>query len=96
MGKTFKRKQILPKSASGNSGPQVAICGSDYPHVGLKRRIAPYALVFALLQNSQEGDLRLQREFSSFVQKDGAAFRGLETAETSLRRSRKGTLFMSK
>src|ERR1700721_3353619 len=48
---------------------------------------ASNSLARPFLQNAQEGNLSLHREFADFIQEDGAALSKLEPAEAPLQRS---------
>ena len=61
---------------------QIAIGRGDQPGVSAERSCAAQALEFALLQNSQQFRLQLQRNFADLIEKHGAAIRQLEPADT--------------
>src|SRR5689334_22475138 len=56
---------------------------------------SPDALEFALLQYSQERDLRILRKFAHFVQENRPAVGQLETAQPAVRGSRECSLLVT-
>src|SRR6516164_568955 len=63
---------------------QVAIRGSDNAYVNGDGLIPTNALELALLQYTQQGNLRFGGKISDLVEKEGAVFRELEPPQTPL------------
>ena len=67
--------------------------GGDHAYVGPNGTHAADTVELAFLQNAQQGDLRLRRQFPDLIQEDRAAFGQFETPQSPLQRSRKRPFF---
>jgi hypothetical protein len=61
-------KQIATKGTRSDGSFQIAIGGSDDPHVSSNTLIAAHTLKLSLLQNAQERNLSFGRQLAHFVQ----------------------------
>src|SRR5262249_39969986 len=73
--------KIFPKGLLATSLHQVAFGGGDNAHVHSNRRASADAFEFALLQDSQQLDLRFRRQLADLVEEDCASVGQLEAAE---------------
>src|SRR5262245_36005299 len=89
-------EEIAAKRARPDRGWQVTIGGGDDADVDLHRRSSPDALELTLLQDTEQCDLRLHRQFANFVEEDRSAVRQLEAAEAPLRRSGERSFLVAK
>src|SRR5580692_8354610 len=88
-------EQIGAKAASLHGLLEVAVRGGDDANVHLNRATAAYRLKFAFLKDTQQLNLRLQRELSDFVQEDGAAIGQFEPTSPPLQSTRERTLHVA-
>src|SRR6516164_2281554 len=77
-------KQVASEGSCVDSCLQVAVGGGDNTHVNGDGLIPADALKLALLQYTQQGNLRFGGKISDLVEEEGAAFRELETPQTPL------------
>ena len=63
---------------------KVTIRRSNDPHIDFGRMAAADPLDLPLLQYPQQLDLRIQRQFSDFVQEDRSAIRQLKPSDAAL------------
>ena len=66
-------KQIAAERPSADGGLQVTVRRCDHPNVSAYRTCPSDTLKLMLLQNTQEGNLRLGWKFSYFVQEERTA-----------------------
>ena len=71
--------QIFAESAFDDGPFQIAMGGSDDPHVTTQSACATDALIHTLLQNAQQLDLHWQAHVTDLVQEQRAALGQLET-----------------
>jgi hypothetical protein len=89
-------KQIATKGTRSDGSFQIAIGGSDDPHVSSNTLIAGHTLKLSLLQNAQERNLSFGRQLAHFVKEDGAFVRKLEPTEPPLQSSRESSSLVAK
>ena len=71
-------KQIFAKLAAGHRLRQVAVGGGDDPHVDLDIAVAAERANLTLLQDAEQLHLQGDRHIADLVEKQRAAFGGLE------------------
>jgi hypothetical protein len=72
-----------------------AVGGSDNPHVNGHGLISADALELALLQDSQQGNLRFHGKIAHLVEKEGTPVGKLETPQTPLGCSGEGSFLVT-
>src|SRR5262249_57087912 len=88
-------EEIAPKRPRRHSGVQVPIRRRDHPYVDPDRSVSADSLELALLQNPQEGELRVRRKIADLIEEDGPAVGELEPAEPPLQRSGERALLVT-
>src|SRR5262249_4406423 len=88
-------EEIAPKCPRPHGGTQVAIRRRDHPYVDPDRPVSADTLELALLQNPQQGELRVRRKVADLVEEDGAAVGELDPAEPPLQRSGERALLVT-
>src|SRR5687768_13538165 len=71
-------EKILAERARSYRCLQVAVCCSEHPDIHRNLVVAPDPFDLVLLEDSQQSCLRLKRNLSDFVQKNGSAIGGFE------------------
>ena len=90
-------KQILPKSAGAGIRLQVAVGGSDDAYGDFALPGVTQADDHAILQHTQQVGLHVERHFTDFVEKQGAAVGLLElSGQATAAGPRKGALTVAK
>src|SRR4029079_4269383 len=89
-------EQIQPEASFLGSYAQVAIGGCDDAHVHSSRMLVADALKLALLQDSQQLRLKVQRNFANFIQEKRSAIGKLKSAGAVANRPCKRTPDVSK
>src|SRR6266850_6388513 len=88
-------EEILAEYSLGHRGRQVTIGRRDDAYVDPDPILAAHPIEFPLLEDAQQRDLLVGREFADLVQEDRAAVRQLEPAEAALQGAGKGPLLMA-
>src|SRR6516225_7586215 len=88
-------EQVASEGSCVDSCLQVAIGSGDNAHVNSDGLIPADALKLALLQYTQQGNLRFGGKISDLVEKEGAVFRELEPPQTPLCCSGKSAFLMA-
>ncbi len=70
--------EIFAEGAVLVRGFEIAVRGGDDAHINFDSLIAADRSNFFFLQDAEQLGLQFQRQFSDFVEKDGAAIGGLE------------------
>src|SRR5688572_15485611 len=73
---------------------KVAVGSGDNPDVDLDGTVATHRLELLLLQNAEQFHLRFERQFTHFVQEQGAVVGQFEPPNTALGCARESTLHM--
>jgi len=73
-------KEVFPEGSIRNCCCQVTVGGGDDSNVDSDRLCSPDSLKLSLLQDSQERDLGVEREFTYLIQKDRTAISLLKPA----------------
>lgn len=72
--------KVFPESAQADGFLQIAIgCGND-AHIDVLCVFAAYSGNLAILQEAQQGNLRIHRHFANLIHKDGAVSSQLKLA----------------
>src|SRR5262252_4050453 len=87
--------EILPKESFLDRTFQVAVGGSNHPHIDGDLRDAAHAFEFPLLEESQELGLELARQIADLVEEDGSSVGHFEPSSLAPVCPREGTLLMS-
>src|SRR5438445_10155819 len=87
--------QIVPEVTGTVCGFQIAIGGRDDARVNLEFLIAAHRAHLLLLQEPKKLGLHFERQFSNFVQENGAAIRRLEKACLGPLSASKGASFVA-
>ncbi len=87
--------EVFAKRSVFERGAQVAIGGSDQPHVDLDGARAAQALEFALLQHAEKFDLDGGRHVSDFIEKESAFVGEFEFARLAGGGSGEGPFFVA-
>src|SRR5437773_1215606 len=77
-------KEIWPEASFGNHHPEVRVRCSDDPHIHRDRLTAADTVDESVLKHPEQFGLRLERQFTDFVQKKRAAVRQLKSSLPSL------------
>src|SRR5207244_13304468 len=77
-------EEIAPKCTRPHGGVQVTIRRRDHPYIDPDRPVSADTLELALLENPQQGELRVRRKIADLVEEDGPAVGELEPAEPPL------------
>src|SRR5207244_10473818 len=78
-----------------DGGVQVTIRRRDHPYIDPDRPGPPDTLELSLLEDAQQGELRVGRKIAHLVEEDGPAICELEAAEAPLQRSGERALFVT-
>ena len=87
--------EVLAENSGAVFGLEIAVGGGDYPHVYFHLLIAAYRAHFLFLQYAQQLGLHFGRQFSDFVEKDGAPIGRLEESCLRPEGARKGPFLIS-
>src|SRR5579872_278150 len=75
---------------------QITVGGRDNTHINSHRSPTTHGLKLLLLENTQQLDLGIRREFSHFVQEERASIGQLKAADSTVQRTREGAFYMAK
>src|SRR5690606_12313418 len=79
--------EILAKRPCAHHRPEVTMRGGDNTHVDAQGTRAANALEHAVLEHTQQANLRRQRKLADLVEEQGSAVRSLEPTATLRRRA---------
>src|SRR5579885_103613 len=79
-------KEILAEGAGANGGFQIAVGGSDRPHIDPHAISRAHRPDFALLKRAQQLGLHIHREIANFVEENSSAVTGFQQAGVSVLR----------
>src|SRR5207244_3364165 len=88
-------EEIAPKCTRPHGGVQVTIRRRDQPYIDPDRPVSADTLELALLENPQQGELRVRRKIADLVEEDGPAVGELEPAEPPFQRSGERALLVT-
>src|SRR6266481_5541307 len=88
-------KQIITEGSAGCGCIKITIRGGDHTNVDLDGLRSSDPLEFLFLKDSQQGNLRVRRQFAHFVQENRSPVGQLETANSALRGFRKCSLLVT-
>ena len=88
--------QIFSEPPGFNFGFQIAVRRCHYPHIHFHRFQSPDRVDRALLQNTQQLDLHVQRQITDLVQENGAAVGQFKAPNAVGHGTREGALAMTK
>src|SRR5579883_2111757 len=89
-------KEILAEGAGANGGFQIAVGGSDRPHIDPHAISRAHRPDFALLKRAQQLGLHIHREIANFVEENSSAVTGFQQAGVSVLRPREGSFYVAK
>src|SRR5215469_3657846 len=87
-------EQILSKCPCSNRFLQIAVSRCQDTHIHPNWFIAADTLELPFLQNAQQGNLRLERQFSNLIEKDGTPLCQLELAQPTLQSPSEGAFLV--
>src|SRR5215470_4761016 len=87
--------EILPERSFLDRTFQVAVGGSNHPHIDGDWRDTAHAFEFPLLEESQELGLELASKIADLVEEDGSSVGHFEPSSLAPVCAREGTLLMS-
>ena len=88
-------EKILAERTRSHGSIQVAIGGSEHPHINRDLLAAPDPLEFTFLEHSQESNLRLKRKVADLVQENRSTIGGFEATCAPLNRPGKGAFLVT-
>ena len=75
--------EIFAKTAFGNFGGEIAICGGDDANIHFARLRTAYGFEFAFLQNAKKFRLQFEGELADFIEENGSTVGQLESSRTA-------------
>src|ERR1700719_4707513 len=86
--------QVLSEFTVTDHLPQISIGGRDDTNIDARGTGAAYGLELALLEDTEQLGLKLQRHVSDFIKKQCASVRQREAADMRVDGARKGSAFV--